>query len=294
MTAHDSNFCDHNAESLRALVLALTASLEQLSGRASNLPQDGAHTKNPNATSHPISARNNLKAGLFIPIEATDIAPVSHGYFCSEPYLSFEGAESSVKVYCAASPGIFDLAKKINIPLFKWGVTQVSLEARMAFLNLQRYGSLQCCGETMIEQNGFDRWYPRKLSAQDRPYNSPVQFHDDHLSIRLPVGYSFDDFDSAFRTALLNNSLLNFVATDRGIRRCHSHGQLTDQFLRGTKSEPNDVEPYHHAWEICRMSPKYHAGVVADIVERLIAGFVGLQTQRLNNKPNHTDIHCEL
>ena len=212
-------------------------------------------------------------------IGGRDDLPEVSDLFVSSAYRDQYRQGEYREIYAAASEGLARLASRLRMPLYKVSSCGPGrLADRMAELGRDRYASEWFRdGEYVVEQDGFDKWFPSHLFVTKPPApNSPVKIGPRALSVALPRTMSAEAFDLAFDAEIRKAAIDLWVMSVEGARHC--------TFLRVDPAmcQRSTVYPYGStarpcpAKEVVVFRIREDADRLLDIAERVILAHFGL------------------
>jgi hypothetical protein len=161
-------------EALTEAVRAIEAGLEKLAAASAALARPAAELP---AILSP-KPRPRYFPSDWPKIGGRDDLPEVSDLFVSSAYRDQYRPGQRREIYAAASDGLARLASRLRMPLYKVSTCGPGrLAERMKELGRDRYASEWFReGEYVVEQSGFDKWFPSHLFVTKLPApNSPVK-----------------------------------------------------------------------------------------------------------------------
>lgn len=188
-----------------------------------------------------------------------------------------EGTRIGVGVL--ACQGLYDLARAIQIPIFKISTTAdetIGFTERLRALAADCYGARYKLNDEWIEDSGFNRWELSSLPAIDGfDPDGPVRAMPRALSVVLPTGLSPRQFDENLNLALASVRLSGWVAGRDGQAHCDALNFTPDRFQRFTAYNLGGDEPrISKAHEIYIFKPRLQTTRLAAVIENILLGHI--------------------
>ncbi|MCA0424095.1 MAG: hypothetical protein LCH61_12375 [Proteobacteria bacterium] len=180
-----------------------------------------------------------------------------------------------IAVGVLSCPGLFNLARELQIPIFKISTTRdetVGFAQRLKALNADAYGSHRRDSDAWCKDEGFDQWelsaLPQDLGLEP---SSPVTATPRALSVVLPDGLAPREFDERLNRALANVRLADWATSADGRGHCAALGLDPARFDRFTAYSLGGAEPrLSRAREIFIYKPRLQTARLAMVIERVL------------------------
>jgi hypothetical protein len=168
----------------------------------------------------------------------------------------FVPAESAY-LYAAGCSGLCQLAKTLQLPLFKFGLTgNEDLLVRQQQLRIDRYAGSFMDGDQYLLTDGFADWELRQIEVSKLKSGALITVMPRCLHIRLPKCLPFHQFEKLIQHALQPIALHRWIETPEG--REHLSGLSISPALgtRYTGYEFGSSTRYSRASEIYISRPR--------------------------------------
>lgn len=183
-----------------------------------------------------------------------------------------------VRLYTAGCSGLANLAQRLQLPLFKVGVTQQSdLLVRQRELQTDRYaGHFKRHGKYALDQN-FDDWEIRQIDTCNIPDLPFVSLTPRALVIQLPVSLTFRQFEQKLDELLAPISLSNWIDTDDGKRHLTALQLDAGVAERFTIYNFGSSSRISRASELCICRPRDDVPKIAALISRHLCDHLAAQ-----------------
>jgi hypothetical protein len=261
-------------DSKKLRLAALFATLKQATTEMEALIQDvRALTVAPTTPTEPPEPRQDRRIAAVRPYLRRE-PEQAHAYaniFDSPAYRDIFRSVESVEVYFAAGDGARRLATTFAVADYKIGAAACgNLIERITQHNQETYGSYWINEGKYVQDHDF-QWFPSLLPrVAPLSRNSPVRVTPRTLTVALPEGLSFRDFEGALQRKLQNFALNKWLKTPEG--RAHCRARDVDPAL-GARYTPYDFGAaikMAPADELYVLSPKGAAAGVLAIAEQIV------------------------
>jgi hypothetical protein len=262
-------------EALTEAVRGIGLGLEEMSNR-------GVASAGPMAELPPAPSPNQRPR--YLPTDWPKIGgrgdlPETGNLFVASAYRDLYREGEGREIYAGACDGLAHLASRLRMPLFKVSSCGLGrLADRMKELGRDRYASEWFRnGEYVVEQEGFDRWFPSHVYVTKPPApNSPVTMGPRALTVRLPRTMSAEAFDLAFDAEVRKAAIHTWVMSEDGVRHCSFVSVDPAMCQRSTAYPYGSAARGSPAQEIVVFRIREDADRLANIVERVILKHLGL------------------
>jgi hypothetical protein len=254
--------------------LALAEALCQILKKLDAIPA-GADTPQTNETSGAVFGHVPT---IWPMVGGENLKLVSPAIFASKAFRARFIPGILVRVYGAGCPGLRNLATVLDLPLRKVGATETpDIRTRIAEFSQDAYGSLACTADGFRSEAGFDNYVPVQLPCAPAPsVLSPVKIEPRAIAVRLPAGFSFEDFEAHLHLKLENVSLSAWIKTADGRDHLAQLGAEAAVAERYTRYGYGGVEEPGIAKELYIFRPRQDGARLVTVIERLVLEFLGL------------------
>ena len=249
------------------MILALLGKLiDKISQHGLSLPPAPAYA--------PLTGTVYGRTGTEWPQPGEGFPPIADGIFETKAYLARYQPGVTVKVYGAGCSGLRTLANHIDLPLRKYGATVApDIRVRMQYSSRNNYAGVVKIGEKHQLEDGFDKYVATPILCTKTPSRfSPVSVEPRSLSVLLPEGMSFDDFERALQEALRPASLVHWIATHEGLEHFERLRLLPTIAQRFTRYSDELVE----ATEIYIARPRNDGDRLVRVLEHIVLKHIGI------------------
>ena len=253
----------------REIILTLLAKLiDKISQHGLSLPHA------PAPAYAPLTGTVYGRSGTEWPKPGEDFPPIAEGIFETEAYRNRYQPGVTVKVYAAGCPGLRTLANLVDLPLRKFGATlSADVRVRIQYNSINNYAGFVKIGDEHQLEDGFDKYVATPIFCTKTPARySPVSVEPRSLSVILPQGMSFDDFELALQKALRPASLLHWIATPEGAAHFERLRLLPTIAQRFTRYSDDLVE----AMEIYIARPRNDGDRLVRVLEYIVLKNMGI------------------
>ena len=251
----------------REMILALLGKLiDKISQHGLSLPHAAAYA--------PLTGTVYGRTATEWPKPGEGFLPIAEGIFEAEAYLARYRPGVTVKVYAAGCEGLRTMANLIDLPLRKYGATLApDIRVQMQYSSQNNYAGVVKIGEKHQLEEGFDKYAATPILCTKTPSRfSPVSVEPRSLSLLLPEGMNFDDFERALREALRPASLVHWIATPEGIEHFERLRLLPAIAQRFTRYSDELVE----ATEIYIARPRNDGDRLVRVLEHIVLKHMGI------------------
>jgi hypothetical protein len=180
-----------------------------------------------------------------------------------------------IYLYVAGSTGLSQLAKTLQLPLFKIGLSaKPDLLTRQNELRADCYGSVINEDGEYAARPGFDDWEIRQSELRDLPQNPIIASMPRALKLRLPKGMSLRQFEKQLHQKLASICLYEWSKSPQA--SAHFRALRADYSLarRFTAYQFGSETRYSAAQEIYICRPRNDLAKVAALSMQIISGHV--------------------
>ena len=253
----------------REMILALLGKLiDKISQHGLSLPHA------PGPAYAPLTGTVYGRTGTEWPKPGEGFPPIAEGIFEAEAYRARYQPGITVKVYAAGCEGLRTMANLIDLPLRKFGATLCAdVRVRMQYNSRNNYAGVVNIGDKPQLEDGFDKYVATPILCTKNPSRySPVSVEPRSLSVLLPEGMSFDDFERALQQALRPASLVHWIATPDGVEHFERLRLLPTIAQRFTRYSDELVE----AVEIYIARPRNDGDRLVRVLEHIVLKHIGI------------------
>ncbi len=154
------------------------------------------------------------------------------------PMQAVTGSEEIVRIYVADCQGLADMSRRLaarsgasGCRVSKIGVTETTLDRRLASLGRERYGALQCeQNGQMVERSGFDLWIARPIHVSRQSFDPAISVAVQSINVALPSGMTRRRLDAGLAKALAPYALVRHKHPE-----CYTYYGEHDRLSRATE-----------------------------------------------------------
>ncbi len=189
----------------------------------------------------------------------------------------WEASDVVVWVYVLGCPGLQELAQLLDLPLFKIGTTEGSLQDRLHELGRDNYGASYRTPTGLVREPGFG---PGMWVAEQTPLTlelsplSPVHPSVRAIGARLPKGLSYAAFEKRFSAEIGKASLGRIISSPAGRALCLGRGVDPARFRRVTEYQFGSDVRLSSEEELTVFRPRSESDRLVAIVEKIIVAYV--------------------
>ncbi len=180
-----------------------------------------------------------------------------------------------VYLYVAGSSGLSRLARGLQLPVFKLGLTaQPDLLTRQNELRADHYASLIKGHGAYASNPGFDDWEIRQTELQEVPANPLITSMSRAIRVRLPKGMSLKEFERQLHRRLAPISLHEWSRSPEAAVHFDALGVSPDIARRYTAYQFGSAVRHSAAQEIYICRPRNDLTKVAALCMHIVRQYV--------------------